>query len=80
MTDIPDDIKNAALLAWSSEGQLEAIARAILTERQRCADVLLKEKEFYQPSSMDTISEYVSNGETRRALGRSIIAINKGDS
>jgi hypothetical protein len=44
MTDIPEDVMKAALAAWTSvptaeweANAVEIIARAILTERERCA-------------------------------------------
>lgn len=48
MTEIPDDVMKAAVVAFNTaidmdgyDGSYEAIARAILAERERCAKVAL---------------------------------------
>ena len=56
MTEIPDDVKKAAVVAFNTaidmdryEGSYEVIARAILAERERCAKVAIS----HAPATQD---------------------------
>lgn len=74
---IPDDIEAAALEAWMSvptadweQNAVAVIARAILAERQRCADAA----ENIGKSSMRSTRMFDKPEETARLIKNAILA------
>ncbi len=72
MDEIPDDIILAAGDIWGSleigsdEPAVHVIARAILAERQRCADLAQKEGEGYRDNGLPQAA--IGAFQVRRAI------------
>jgi len=72
MTDIPEDIDQAAAECWGTlpkeSAGIRHIALAILTERERCAQIALTLFKFGLPlGAGQVIASAIRNPTTRRA-------------
>lgn len=68
MTEIPEDIMVRAESAYDalgrgSDADAHVIARAILAERKRCAEVALREGDKTQPAVGYLISKAIEAGQ-----------------